>query len=57
MNVAPTTMILQFLLSPEDTSAGFLNNSASIAPADWPLAKTVFWIALSIVAAMLIGQL
>lgn len=57
MNVAPTTMILQFLLSPEDTSAGFLNNSASIAPADWQLAKTVFWIALSIVAAMLIGQL
>jgi hypothetical protein len=57
MSLAATITILQFFLSPEDTSAGHSKVLPIIEPVAWRSAKAVFWIAAGVIAGMAIGQL
>ena len=55
---ANTTMMgLRFILTPEDSSAAPSGSAPTCAATLWNRAKTLLWLAFSVLAALMVGQL
>ena len=52
-----TMMGLRFLLAPEDLSASLSGGAPPSAVTLWNWVKTLLWFVLSVLAALLVGQL
>ncbi len=52
-----TTMGLRYLMAPEDSSDAPSRKAPPCATTTWNRTKTLLWLVLSVLAAILVGQL